>query len=208
VRWSSRVGLLAGCLLFLTPLPSAAEWQFVPFVGWTFKGMTTLVDSETAIEKRHWHFGGAVTWIGNSPLGVEAYFVETPEFFHNGEVTCNINTCVTSGRPYALMANVVLATPRRWNQYGLRPYLSGGLGVMHMARNDAQNIFPMNLNMLGMNAGGGAVGFLSDRIGVRFELRYFRKIHGPDVTSLDSPVSIGPIQLRYWTMSFGVVFKK
>jgi hypothetical protein len=192
---------------FIVPTPCAAEWQFVPFVGYTFKGATTLNDTEFAVEKRHWHFGGAVTLLGAGPLGVEGYFVRTPGLFHNDEFACAIETCVTSGGAYAFMGNAVLTTPRAWNRYGLRPFLSGGVGAFHASRNDALDVSPINLNLVGMNLGGGAVGFVSDRVGLRFDLRYFRKIEGPDEQTLNPPVSFGPIRLRYWTTSFGVVFK-
>ncbi len=105
------------------------------------------------------------------------------------------------------MGNAVLTTPRAWNQYGLRPYVSGGIGLLHASRADARNLTTFSLDLLGMNAGGGAVGFLSDRIGLRFDLRYFRKIQGPVEDELDFPVSIGPIRLRQWTTSLGVVIK-
>ena len=202
-----RALVLATLLAFCTPVIAAAEWQFTPFIGYTFKGATSIVDSEQAVEKRHWHFGGAVTLIGDGPVGVEAYFVRTPGFFFNDEFACDIDTCVTSARTYALLGNAVLTTPRRWNQYGLRPYLSGGVGLIHASRTDTQNVFPVDLNLTGMNLGGGATGFISDRLGLRFDLRYFRKIEGPDELTLDPPISLGPIRLRYWTTSIGVVFK-
>jgi hypothetical protein len=192
---------------FVLPEPCAAEWQFVPFVGYTFAGSTTLVDSENAVDKKHWHFGGAVSLLGDGPFGVEGLFVRTPGFFYNDEFACDINTCVTSGHTYVLMGNAVLTIPRSWNRYGLRPFVSGGAGLLHASRNDALNILPVDLNLVGMNLGGGAVGFLTEKVGVRFDLRYFRKIEGPDEETLDPPPAIGPIRLRYWTMSFGVVFK-
>jgi hypothetical protein len=204
VRW---VGLLTVGILFFTPTSAAAEWQFVPFVGWTFKGTTTLVDNELAVDKRHWNFGGAVMLVGDGPFGVEAYFVSTPEFFLNDETNCTINTCLESGRTYALMGNAVLTTPRKWNQYGLRPYLSGGIGLLHASKKAALDPLPANLDMLGMNVGGGAVGLVSERMGLRFDLRYLRAIHAPDWRTIDPPVSIGPIELRYWTLAAGVVFK-
>ena len=57
-----------------------------------------------------------------------------------------------------------MATPRGWNRYGLRPFISGGLGLLHASRSDTQDIIPINdLDMLGMNIGGGAVGLLTER---------------------------------------------
>lgn len=209
MRTVSRALILAGLLAFVTPARAGAEWQFTPFVGFTFAGATTLVDTEFAVEKRHWNFGGAVTLIGDGPIGVEGYFVRTPGLFLNDEIACNIDTCVTSGHAYALMGNVVVAMPRAWNRYGLRPFVSGGLGVFHASRNDARDAAPVDLNLVGLNVGGGAVGFVTDRVGVRFDLRYFRKIEGPDEDTLRPPVTLPgqPIRLRYWTTSFGVVFK-
>ena len=80
------------------------------------------------------------------------------------------------------------------------------LGLLHASRSDTLDIIPINdLDMLGMNLGGGAVGMLTERVGVRFDLRYFRNIDAPDWTTVSPPISIGPIRLRYWTVAFGVV---
>jgi hypothetical protein len=207
VRKASRVLVAAGLLFFAIASPAAAEWHFTPFLGYTFSGSTTIFDFEFGAEARHWNFGGAVTLIGDSPLGVEAYFVRTPGFFEDKNAACNIETCAESSRTYAFMGNLVLTTPRNWNRYGLRPYVSGGAGLLHASLSRALDPFPTNLNLVGMNLGGGAVGFVSDRIGLRFDLRYFRKIHGPNEEDLEFPVSIGPIRLRYWTTSLGVVIK-
>jgi hypothetical protein len=204
-----RVAALAALLVLVVNGPAAGEWQFTPFVGYTFKGSTTLVDLELGSEETHWNFGGSVMLIGDSPFGLEGYFVRTPGFFQNERTVCNVAaTCITGSRTYALMGNAVLATPRRWNQYGLRPFVSGGLGLLHASRSDTLDIIPIqDLDMLGMNVGGGAVGLLTERIGVRFDLRYFRNVDAPDWTIIDPPLSIGPIRLRYWTTAIGVVIK-
>lgn len=204
VRRAPRLAVLAGCLLIATPASSEAEWQFAPFVGYTFKGATTVVDYGAAANV-HWHFGGAVTLIGAGPLGVEAYIVRTPGFLEPDPIPLEVQ--ITSSRTYALMGNAVLSTPRRWTQ-GLRPYLSGGLGRLHASRSDLQDAIPIHLDMLGMNLGGGAVGFVSDRVGLRFDLRYFRNIRAPGDEDLELVPTFGePIRLRYWTASIGIVFR-
>lgn len=196
-------------LVVLAPLNAAAEWQFAPIVGYTFKGSTTLVDFENAFGKRHWHFGGAVTLVGEGPFGVEGYYLRTPNMFQNKDANCTIETCVTSDMSHALMGNAVLTIPRGWNRYGLRPFVSGGLGLLHASKTDQRNLLPVDLNLLGMNAGGGAVGYFTDRVGARFDLRYFRNIRGVSQEDPEVPPTLGgePVRLRYWALSFGVVFK-
>ena len=69
------------------------------------------------------------TLIGRGPIGVEGLLMITPHFFESTAVSA-----LTTSRVYALMGNVVLATPLRWNEYGLRPFISGGLGLLHASQ--------------------------------------------------------------------------
>lgn len=197
-------------LVLLAPLNAAAEWQFAPIVGYTFRGSTTLLDFENAFPERHWHFGGAVTLVGEGPLGVEGFYLRTPNMFQNDEANCAATeTCVTNDLSYALMGNAVLTIPRGWNRYGLRPFVSGGLGLVHASKTDQRNVLPADLNLLGMNVGGGAVGYFTDRVGARFDLRYFRNVRGVSQEDPEVPPTLGgePVRLRYWALSIGVVFK-
>jgi hypothetical protein len=201
-----RTLVLAGLLVLCVPARGSAEWQFAPFLGYTFRGATTLYVQDAA-EQRHWHIGGAVKIIGEGPLGVEGLLVYTPAFFQfRGDAIQEVR--VTSSRTVALMGNAVVTAPRHWTQYGLRPYVSGGIGLLHASADDLLNVLPIDLNLLGMNAGGGAVGFITDRVGLRFDLRYIRAIHGPSPEELEVPVtSFQPVRLRYWTGSVGIVFR-
>jgi len=211
-RW--RVLALSGVLFLTCPRTAAAEWQFTPFIGYTFKATSTFVDFDLgedreATDQTRLNFGGAVRLIGESPFGVEAYYVHTPGFFDPKPQFNIVLPRVLESRTYAVMGNVVLSTPRHWNRYGLRPSLSAGVGLMHASLEDQLDVIRYRVNLLGMNVGGGAVGFLSDRVGVRFDLRYFRNIKGVPEGELDFPVTGGePVRLRYWTIGFGVVVKK
>ena len=207
--------LVLSAFLILTCSPNAsAEWQFTPFIGYTFKATSTFVDFEldenrAVTDQTRLNFGGAVRLIGEWPIGLEAYYVHTPGFFDPKPQFNIVLPQVLESRTSAVMGNVVLTTPLSWNRYGLRPSLSGGIGLMHASEQDLLQVIRYRINLLGMNIGGGAVGFLSDHVGVRFDLRYFRNIKGVSQEDLgDFPVTSGqPVRLRYWTLGFGVVFK-
>jgi hypothetical protein len=214
-RTGFRVLVLSAVLILTFPRIARAEWQFTPFIGYTFKATSTFVDFDidpdrAATDQTRLNFGGAVRLIGESPFGVEAYYVHTPGFFDPKPQFNIVLPRVLESRTYAVMGNVVLATPRSWNRYGLRPSVSGGIGLMHASEEDQLQVIRYRVNLLGINVGGGAVGFVSDHVGVRFDLRYFRNIKGvPQEDLEDFPVTAGqPVRLRYWTIAFGVVIKK
>jgi hypothetical protein len=194
LRW---LLLTAACLL-VSPAPARADWQFAPFFGYAFGGETTLVTPEALGDlKIRWTVGGTVTLIGRGPLGVEGTFLVVPHFFEAGNVGA-----VSSSRTYGLMGNVVLAAPQGWNEYGLRPYISGGLGLMHASQRTTPSVFSLSENLLGYNVGGGAIGFLTDHTGLRFDLRYYSSLSRTNET-----IALGPVRLRYWTGTVGVVLK-
>ena len=198
LRALALAGILVGCV----PGTARADWLLSPFVGLTFKGDTTLLDHEQATDKVHWSVGGSVTLLGAGPLGVEGLVVYTPGFFQQDNPTI---IEIVDSRALALMGNVVLTTPRSWNEHGLRPFISGGIGLLQASASaaDAINVLPVSAKLLGYNVGGGAVGFLTERTGLRSNLRYFSNLRPTD----DTENAIGRVHLSYWTGSVGVVFR-
>ena len=162
--------LTAGFAL-LAATPAYAEWHIVPLVGLTFRATTNapLVGPPPPIGV-HPDFGGAVALLGEGILGVEGIGVFTPSFKADADV---VNGTVQSSRALAVMGNVVLTTPRRWTEYSLRPYLSGGLGVMRLSVVDAGGGLGTQLTAPGFDIGGGAV-FQHITFDARFE-RLFEK---------------------------------
>jgi hypothetical protein len=195
----ARVVALAALLFVALPAKADAEWQLAPFIGWTFHTNTTLFDPAFGAEETHWNFGTSVTLLGAGPVGVEGLFVYTPGLFGGGE-----GSVVSASRSIALMGNVVLTTPRSWNEYGLRPFVSGGL--LHAGREDLAGAL-RNHNIVGFNVGGGAVGFLTNSTGLRFDLRYFRHLKPVSVADDEIVDSFGDVELSYWTGTIGVVFR-
>jgi hypothetical protein len=66
---------------------------------------------------------------------------------------------------------------------------------------------PVHETVPAFNLGGGAVGFLSDRVGVRFDLRYFGTLRRNEALS-DEPIAFGQVRMHYWTAAIGVVFRR
>ena len=149
---------VVSCLVVLAlPRAANAEWQFAPFVGLTFFGSTSIADIETvdgtpASEKVHKHFGGSVSFL------VEGIFTWTPGFFQQGDLDF-----VETSRTMTLMGNLVVTTPRKLTEYSLRPFVSGGFGLLkpYVRQKEAvgtEPLPPVDLNLLGYNIGGGAIG--------------------------------------------------
>jgi hypothetical protein len=196
-----RVLALCCAVVMGVPAAAAAEWHFTPMVGYTFRGDTSLVDPQLAAGKSHLQIGGAVTLVGSGLLGVEAITVFTPSFFRN---KANPEILLEHGRSFALMGNVVLTAPKRWTEYSLRPFVSGGFGLLHASQLDVSGVQPVESNLGGYNVGVGAVGFLSQRTGLRFDLRYYSSLNRPD----QGPIAFGPVHLSYMTASIGVVLRR
>jgi hypothetical protein len=206
----SRVLLIAGLLAGVTPARAMAEWQFAPFVGFTFAGDTNIALLEDGPRDRHWLVGGSARLLGAGPVGLESLLLYSPGFFEPRDTepvfADEAPTTLAESRTFALMGNVVLTTPRAWNEYGLRPYVSGGMGLLYVYGRD--QLLPARGNLLGYNAGGGAVGFLSDRVGLRFDLRYISTTpHGRESFGELLTVDAQRVRLHYWTATVGVVFK-
>jgi Outer membrane protein beta-barrel domain len=183
--------------------PAAAQWQLAPFIGLTLGGSTTFNDPENAatgrkFARRHAVFGASMTRMWRGPVGLEGLFLYVPGIFDRDDLTE-----VTSSRTLAAMANVVVTIPRSWSEHGLRPFVSGGFGLLHVAQQDPLDLFPIRRNVLGYDVGGGAVGFITDRTGVRFDLRRFSYVRSAEPTG----VSFDRETMNYWTATVGVVFR-
>ena len=192
--------MFGGLILLGSTRTAHAEWHFVPMAGFTMFGNTSLVDLEDATRRRHPSLGFSVSLLSSGIIGAEVLTIWTPRFFEHGNAEL-----VKGSRTIVGMANLVLTAPRRWTEYSLRPFISGGFGLMHASALDSQGFFPIDVNVAGFNIGGGAVGFLSDRTGLRFDFRYHSTLNRLE----DAPsIPVGPVHLSYATASIGLVFRR
>jgi hypothetical protein len=192
------------CALLALALPgrAEAEWHFSPSIGVTFaKGSNVFTDFSEAMEGNNRTFGFTVSRLGEGIVGFEGIVAFTRGFFGDAVVALDPDG---SNRALTMMGNVVLTTPRLWTEYSLRPFVSGGIGLMHLR--NTEFLFPVAEDFSGFNVGAGAIGFLSDRTGVRFEARYYSTMGRKEVG--DPLLTLGErLHLRYMTASIGVVIR-
>jgi Outer membrane protein beta-barrel domain len=194
---SSRLvalSILAACSI---PADAGAEWYVSPYVGARFGANTTFLFGREGTEQRTFTFGSSVGFLTAGVLGVEADVSFVPGFF--------TGTAIESSLVTTVMGNVVVATPLGVTQYGLRPYLVGGLGLLRARgdTNDIENVIGSNL--FGMNIGGGALGPISPRSSVRFDVRYFRNLGGDeDATTFNNAAEV---ELSFWRGTVGLTVR-
>jgi hypothetical protein len=188
-------------LLVLLLIPATAHAQadllVIPFIGLKLGGQTSIaVGAPTANEKKV-TFGGSVAIITPDIFGIEADVEHTPHFFGPG-----LGQLISQSNVTTLMGNVVFTVPKRITRESLRPYLVGGVGLMHVHLLTQGDVFDTTSNLLGLDVGGGAIGFVSPRAGVRFDLRRFKNL-----TEDTGAATIGGSKLSFWRLTAGMVLE-
>jgi Outer membrane protein beta-barrel domain len=186
VKLRSVVVLLAAYFV-VSPAPVRAEVILTPFAGKAFSG--ALSSSRTT-------YGAALGFLGGGVFGFEGEFSYVKDAF--GDL--NAPEAVTSNNVQSLSADVMAAVPAR----SVRLYASAGLSVLRPAIEDRTGTFVVNEDKLGYNIGGGLMVFLSDHVGLRGDLRYFKAFSdlqpGQGLT-----ISLGT--LDYWRGTVGLALK-
>ena len=199
-RWAP---LVFGMVL---AIPSAvdADWLLTPTVGATL-GRDTH-------GREHVVLGTAIGWADyDPPIGWEVDFSFAPDFFEGDD-----NAFVFEGDSHVgtLMFNGVLgdlAFTR--DATGWRPYLTAGLGIIQaraVTPDFAEGrLFDSWVHEVGINAGGGAVLFLGERIGVRADLRYVTSLQdgGESWTKGTSDFDVAPGKFDFFRGTVGVTFR-
>jgi hypothetical protein len=200
-----RRGLAGFALVWLGLLawPTAARAEFLvkPFVGLTFGTSTTLVDPAAGRETRHVAMGISATYLGEI-FGIEAEVSQVPKFFQRSDADLTIRSVVNT-----VSGSVIVAMPRRLSGYSLRPYAVAGFGLLHASKETALlGAFDIASNMGAVNFGGGVTGFFSDRIGIGWDLRYFRRVSGGPAPTTGLVFGTGT-QLSFWRASMALVVR-
>jgi hypothetical protein len=172
-------------VLSLSAAPAGADVLLTGFAGGAFGGST---------DRTRGTYGGALGFLG-SVVGFEAEFSTTPDFFgsSSGDVFTD-NNVVT------LMGSLLVTLPTG----PVRIYGAFGGGLMKTRLNDAGQLFDVDSNDFGINAGGGLLLFLGDHFGLRGDIRYFRDLQDDNP---DGNFDIDFGKVSYWRGVGGIVIR-
>ena len=189
-----KCALLAALALVLAPASARADWLFTPNVGAGFGGDASC--------REHLSYGASIGWMGAGVFGWEADFAFTPEFFEGDDDDFDV---FDSSNVTTFMVNALVGVPVGGTTGGgFRPYFSGGLGLLQTSVEDAESLFTVDNSEFGFNLGGGAMGFMTDHVGFRGDVRYYRSLSDPDEDN-EFDVAVGDFD--FWRASGGVTFR-
>lgn len=193
-------GAFLTVLLLCSARDARADWLLTPFVGFTFAGHTPLVTLELGgVNAKHWVFGGSAGWLSDHIIGVEVDFLAVPGIFTKE----NPDNLITSNSAIAFTGNVVAAAPLSVTGAALRPYLAGGVGILRAELEDRICLLGcISITEPAVQVGGGAIGLVTERAGLRFDLRYLRTLAREDSLTGDRRA-----KLSFWRATIGVVLR-
>ena len=197
VKGALRTLTLLGMFVSLPAAEAHAQWFVAPWIGLKFGGSTNLPDLEQSAAEAKLLLGGSGGVLGSGIFGIEGDYGYGPRFFERTNDQVGRSSITT------LMGNVIIALPRRITRDSLRPYLVGGVGLLHLSIEEGIGVFDLNRNLLGFSVGGGAFGPVTNRVSIRFDLRRLSNLTAPSEPALT--VDEEPAYLTFWRATVGVV---
>lgn len=185
-------------LLAVSANPARADWFVTPFIGLKFAGDTNFVDLEQGASNTKLTLGVAAGGVSNGIFGFEGELGYSPRFFERSS-----GSLIARSNVLTLMGNLIITAPKSLTGYSLRPFVSGGGGLMHVGIHDKANVLDVNSNLFGIDVGGGAVGELTRRTSLRFDLRYFKSVTNED----QEVVGFGQGKLSFWRAAVGLAIR-
>ena len=169
-------GLILIAMLLAAPASAYADFFVVPFAGVKFGGSTSIVDLELAAGNKKLVLGVAARKVDDGIVGYEAEFANIAGFFGNGKKA--ETTPLVKGGNYVndLTGSIVLSLPPGVTGGGLRPYAVIGGGLIHAESQDIYDVITVRRTVPAINLGFGAVGMLTNNVGVRFDVRQLRSL--------------------------------
>ena len=197
---------LALMVFVAAPAKASADWLFTPFFGMNWGGNAEFTDFAGDFEdefEQKMNFGASLSWMGAGALGFEVDFGYSPNFFQNTAGDDDFE--FGDSNVTTLMANLRVGVPFGGQTGGgIRPYASGGLGLIKTRIDDPEDLFELNSTDWGFNVGGGVTGFFNDNFGLQGDVRYFRSLQDNEP---DDEVDLALGSFNFWRGTVGLVFR-
>jgi opacity protein-like surface antigen len=179
--------LLATIAIAATPRAARADGFITPFLGINFAN-----DSG----KNHSNLGVSFGWMGAGIAGVEGDVGFAPNFF--GDAGDFGDNSVLTG-----MLNLIVGVPGGSKHGpGIRPYGTVGVGFIRTKVTGAPPLVPhIDDNNAGVSGGFGVISFLSEHVGLRADVRYFRNFRDTPINE----VQFG--SFHFWRADIGIVIR-
>ena len=179
----------AATAVVFSPTPARADGFFIPFGGVNF--------GNAPVEGNHANWGFSAGGMGNGIIGGEFDFGWAPNIFEESVD----NHVLTATR------NLIVGIPVGGQRgAGIRPYVVGGVGYIGSRQAASPGFAELNGNDFGFDLGGGVMGFFSDHVGLRGDLRYFRAVSS-DIFDNDADPELRLGNLDFWRASIGLVLR-
>ena len=206
------ITVVVAAISALSPRAASADWTLTPFVGWNFGGSADVsgnggVSTSNRFEHKV-NYGVSAAAMGKGRISREIGFGYSPNFFANtvgqGFQFSSDNNDMT------LTGNVIVGIPAGGHGAQVRPYAVGGVGLIRQrvgaGPGASGNLFEVNSkNDFGYDLGAGVMGFFTQNVGLRGDVRYFRSFQGS--SNPDSVTGLALSGFHFWRGSVGVAFK-
>lgn len=186
------IAAILALFLLVPATPARADVVLTPYVGSLFGGD---MSNTTAT------FGANAAFMGGGIFGAEIGFNYAPEFVKASVANDDI-------AQMSLMGNLIVGIPIGSSQGGqLRPYVTGGAGLMRVSSAESQFFDHVTSNDFAVNFGGGVMAFFTEHVGIRTDLRYFRTLNDSDPESGIDDIDFNLGNLNFWKWDVGAAFR-
>ena len=189
----------AAAMVLLSAAPARADWFVTPFISGNLGGATDQpLFGKTDATTKPWTWGVTGGWTRGKWFGVEGDVAYAPTFFDSD------NGFIAKRSLTTAMANVRVAVPLGGEGGRIRPYVSGGAGLLRPNLAEAGDGAVVEANKFAWNVGGGVTGFFTDHVGITGDVRYIRAKSKNEEPNLFAVQFDG---LDFWRTAVGVTLK-
>jgi len=134
-------------------------------------------------------------------IGFEAEFGNIAGFFNNEKEFGDKPLIKPGSYVNDLTGSVVFSLPPGATRGGLRPYAVVGGGVIHAESLEILEVLQVRRTVPAINLGVGAIGMLTNNVGVRFDVRHLRSL------TTDPPTGSVSRGINYSRFTIGLLLR-